>query len=196
MAKRGLSGQLNLFDFWGDTNPEDSIVEMVSLVPEESEQGEEPKVEMVSLMPEEEPKERAPERAEEVPEIAEESGLTEAVQEMQKKTLPKEEFPETPIESRMAEKLQDIPETQEFPEENELPKESNNEQAPVMHKEKKDKNGNVLSEISYLNYNKVFIRNSKYQQGKLFEFENSKEAVDFYITEMMKLTGEDSWDQE
>ena len=65
-----------------------------------------------------------------------------------------------------------------------------------MHKEKKDKNGNVLSEISYLNYNKVFLRNSKYQQGKLFEFENSKEAVDFYITEMMKLTGEDSWDQE
>ena len=72
MAKRGLSGQLNLFDFWGDTNPEDSIVEMVSLIPEEPEQGEEPKVEMVSLMPEEEPKERAPERAEEVPEIAEE----------------------------------------------------------------------------------------------------------------------------
>ena len=69
-------------------------------------------------------------------------------------------------------------------------------QAPVMHKEKKDKNGNVLSEISYLNYNKVFLRNSKYQQGKLFEFENSKEAVEFYITEMMKLTGEDSWDQE
>ena len=176
MAKRGLSGQLNLFDFWGDTNPEDSIVEMVSLVPEEPEEREEPKVEMVSLMPEEEPKERAPET--------------------QKKTVPKAEFPETPIELRMAEKLQDIPETQEFPEENELPKESNNEQAPVMHKEKKDKNGNVLSEISYLNYNKVFIRNSKYQQGKLFEFENSKDAVDFYITEMMKLTGEDSWDQE
>lgn len=128
MAKRGLSGQLNLFDFWGDTNPEDSIVEMVSLVPEEPEETIEP----------EEAKEP--------------------------KVDPKEGEPET--------------------------------QAPVMHKEKKDKNGNVLSEISYLNYNKVFIRNSKYQQGKLFEFENSKDAVDFYITEMMKLTGEDSWDQE
>ena len=66
MAKRGLSGQLNLFDFWGDTNPEDSIVEMVSLIPEE------------------EPKEGEPE--------------------MQKKTVPKEEFPEAPIESRMAER--------------------------------------------------------------------------------------------
>lgn len=135
MAKRGLSGQLNLFDFWGDTNPEDSIVEMVSLIPEETIEPEEAKE------PEEESKEGAPERSEEVPEIT--------------KT-----------------------------------------QAPVMHKEKKDKNGNVLSEISYLNYNKVFLRNSKYQQGKLFEFENSKEAVDFYIIEMMKLTGEDSWDQE
>ena len=138
MAKRGLSGQLNLFDFWGDTNPEDSIVEMVSLVPEEPEETIEPEE---AKEPEEESKEGAPERSEEVPEIT--------------KT-----------------------------------------QAPVMHKEKKDKNGNVLSEISYLNYNKVFLRNSKYQQGKLFEFENSKEAVDFYITEMMKLTGEDSWDQE
>ena len=135
MAKRGLSGQLNLFDFWGDTNPEDSIVEMVSLIPEETIEPEEAKE------PEEESKEGAPERSEEVPEIT--------------KT-----------------------------------------QAPVMHKEKKDKDGNVLSEISYLNYNKVFLRNSKYQQGKLLEFENSKEAVDFYITEMMKLTGEDSWDQE
>ena len=130
MAKRGLSGQLNLFDFWGDTNPEDSIVEMVSLIPEETIEPEEAKE------PEEESKEGAPEMSEEVPEIT--------------KT-----------------------------------------QAPVMHKEKKDKNGNVLSEISYLNYNKVFLRNSKYQQGKLFEFENSKEAVDFYITEVMKLKGED-----
>lgn len=128
MAKRGLSGQLNLFDFWGDTNPEDSIVEMVSLIPEEPEQ-----------------------------------------------TIEPEEAKESKVDSK-----EGAPETQ----------------APVMHKEKKDKNGNVLSEISYLNYNKVFIRNSKYQQGKLFEFENSKDAVDFYITEMMKLTGEDSWDQE
>ena len=135
MAKRGLSGQLNLFDFWGDTNPEDSIVEMVSLIPEETIEPEEAKE------PEEESKEGEPERSEEVPEIT--------------KT-----------------------------------------QAPVMHKEKKDKNGNVLSEISYLNYNKIFLRNSKYPQGKLFEFEQSKEAVDFYISEMRKLTGEDSWDQE
>ena len=187
MAKRGLSGQLNLFDFWGDTNPEDSIVEMVSLVPEEPGLGEETKVEMISLMPE---------SSEELPEIEEASGLTEAVHKTQKKIVPKEEFQKTPIESRMAEKLQDIPEIQEFPEENELPKESHNEHAPVMHKEKKDKNGNVLSEISYLNYNKVFLRNSKYPQGKLFEFEQSKEAVDFYISEMRKLTGEDSWDQE
>ena len=155
MAKRGLSGQLYLFDFWGDTNPEDSIVEMVSLVPEEPEEREEPKVEMVSLMPEEE---KDPEEAV----VPEETIEPEEAKEP--KVDPKEGAPET--------------------------------QAPVMHKEKTDKNGNVLSEISYLNYNKVFIRNSKYQQGKLFEFENSKDAVDFYITEMMKLTGEDSWDQE
>ena len=182
MAKRGLSGQLNLFDFWGDTNPEDSIVEMVSLVPEEPGLGEETKVEMISLMPE---------RSGELPEIAEVTGLTEAVHKTKKKTVSKEKFQKAPTESRMAEKLQDIQKVQEFPEENELPKESNNEQAPVMHKEKKDKNGNILSEISYLNYNKIFLRNSKYPQGKLFEFEHSKEAVDFYISEMMKLTGEE-----
>lgn len=112
MAKRGLPGQLNLFDFWEDTNSEDSIVEMVSLIPAETEAS--------------------------------------------------------------------------FGEDG---------QPPVMHKEAKDKDGRVLAEISYLNYNKVYIKNKEYRQGKLFEFENSKEAVDFYISEMTKLTGEEEWEQ-
>ena len=107
MAKRGLSGQLNLFDFWGDTNPEDSIVEMVSLVPEEPEETIEPEE---AKEPEEESKEGAPERSEEVPEIT--------------KT-----------------------------------------QAPVMHKEKKDKNGNVLSEISYLNTTRYFFGTANISRG-------------------------------
>ncbi len=145
MAKRGLPGQLNLFDFWGDTNSEDSIVEMVSLVPDE------PEVEMVSLMPDE-------------PEF--------------KKVMP--DKPESIV--------------QEIPVETEASF-GEDGQPPVMHKEAKDKEGRVLAEISYLNYNKVYIKNKEYRQGKLFTFENSKEAVDFYISEMMKLTGEEEWEQ-
>ena len=132
MAKRGLPGQLNLFDFWGDTNSEDSIVEMVSLVPDE------PEVEMVSLIPDE------PESV-----VQENSAL-------QEETISESSIAEEP-EASIGE----------------------DEQPPVMHKEAKDKEGSVLAEISYLNYNKVYIKNKEYRQGKLFAFENSKEAVDF-----------------
>lgn len=153
MTKRGLSGQMNLFDFWGDTNSEDSIVEMVSLVPEE------PKVEMVPLMSEEPVFERI-----------------------------------TPAKLREKEiqKTQEVQEAQEDAEEQIVQTVSigDDGKAPVMHKEILDKNGKVSAEISYLNYNKVYIRNLEYKKGRLFEFENSKEAVDFYITEMIKLSGE------
>ncbi len=156
MVKRGLPGQLNLFDFWGDTNSEDSIVEMVSLVPQEQE------VEMVSLIPDEpELKRAAPEKQEDA--VSENSMTEEAAEE-----TVNEEAEEVFVKG----------------------------QTPVMHKETKGKDGSVLAEISYLNYNKVYIKNKEYRQGKLFEFENSKEAVDFYISEMTKLTGEEEWEQE
>lgn len=138
MTKRGLSGQLNLFDFWGDTNSEDSIVEMVSLMPEEPIQEEEMQLEEAVLE-----------------EVQQEEPVQEAVEESARRISVGDEG-----------------------------------KAPVMHKEITDKKGNVTAEISYLNYNKVYIQNDEYGQGRLFEFENSKDAVDFYITEMTKLTGE------
>lgn len=173
MSKRGLPGQLNLFDFWGDANSEDSIVEMVSLVPDETE------VEMVSLIPDE------PESQKVIPDEPESEKVISDEPET-KKVIPDE--PESIVQENSALQEETISESC-IAEEAEASF-GEDGQPPVMHKEAKDKEGRVLAEISYLNYNKVYIKNKEYRQGKLFEFENSKEAVDFYISEMMKLTGE------
>lgn len=144
MSKRGFSGQLNLFDFWGDTNSEDSIVEMVSLVPDDLPVFESVKAEDL-LSGESKDKENI---------VAEEK-----------------------IQIEKSSK-----ETEASNEENHL---------VVMHKEVRGKDLSIIAEISYMNYNKVFLKNENYPKGQLFEFDNSKEAVDFYITQMMLLTGEE-----
>ena len=56
----------------------------------------------------------------------------------------------------------------------------------VMHKEKVDAKGTVIAEISYLNYNKVYLQREG-EAGNTRCFENSKEAVDYYLDEMLKL---------
>ena len=55
----------------------------------------------------------------------------------------------------------------------------------AMHKCRTDSRGKVISEITYVNYNKVIL----FKEGvtREFQFDNSKEAVDFYVDEMMKL---------
>ena len=55
----------------------------------------------------------------------------------------------------------------------------------AMNKCRTDSRGKVISEITYVNYNKVIL----FKEGvtREFQFDNSKEAVDFYVDEMMKL---------
>lgn len=55
----------------------------------------------------------------------------------------------------------------------------------VMHKHKTDARGNIISEISYVDYNKVIL--TKDGATKEYQFDNSKDAVDFYVDEMLKL---------
>lgn len=131
MSRKGLSGQLSMFDFWG-AQAGDGEVEMVSLMPE----------------PEEQVKE-SPKTTKEVPVEVEAEVETDDIP-----VMPVEKMPEG--------------------------------DSPVMHSEKRDSRGKVLAEISYLNYNKVFLRREG-EEGETFQFDNSKEAVDFYIAEMLKL---------
>lgn len=131
MSRKGLSGQLSMFDFWG-AQAGDGEVEMVSLMPE----------------PEEQVKE-SPKTTKEVPVEVEAEVETDDIP-----VMPVEKMPEG--------------------------------DTPVMHSEKRDSRGKVLAEISYLNYNKVFLRREG-EEGETFQFDNSKEAVDFYIAEMLKL---------
>lgn len=131
MSRKGLSGQLSMFDFWG-AQAGDGEVEMVSLMPEPEEQ----------------------------------------VKESPKTTK------EVPVEDEAEVETDDIPvmPVEKMPEGD----------SPVMHSEKRDRRGKILAEISYLNYNKVFLRREG-EEGETFQFDNSKEAVDFYIAEMLKL---------
>lgn len=50
---------------------------------------------------------------------------------------------------------------------------------PVMHKIMGDK------EIAYYDYNRVYIKKGKQDKGHFYEFASSKEAVDFYIEQMI-----------
>lgn len=58
--------------------------------------------------------------------------------------------------------------------------------ASVMHREVFYADGSLKGEISYLNYNKVYIKRPG-QEGEIKAFDNSKDAVDYYIDEMQKL---------
>lgn len=147
MSRKGLSGQLSMFDFWG-AQAGDGEVEMVSLMPEPEEQVEVP--------------------AEIEPEVPDNASA------------------EVEAEVVVAEaSVEKIPEKQVNREKRRKPVVESGE-SPVMHSEKRDSRGKVLAEISYLNYNKVFLRREG-EEGETFQFDNSKEAVDFYIAEMLKL---------
>ena len=137
MSRKGLAGQLSMFDFWG-AQAGAGEVEMVSLMPE----------------PEEQVKE-SPKTTKEVPvEVEAEVAIAEV-------------------------SVEKTPEKRENPV-------GESGDTPVMHSEKRDRRGKILEEISYVNYNKVFLQREG-DEGETFQFDNSKEAVDFYIAEMLKL---------
>lgn len=79
----------------------------------------------------------------------------------------------------------DASEEAEVSEETEKPEKPERNQ-PVMHKEVRNNDGTIKAEVSYYNYNKVMVRRPNEEpEWKLFD--NSKDAVDFYIDEMLKL---------
>lgn len=53
----------------------------------------------------------------------------------------------------------------------------------AMHREKRDADGNIVAEISYINYNKVLIRR-KGHEDIIKLFDNSYDAVDYYVSNM------------
>lgn len=53
----------------------------------------------------------------------------------------------------------------------------------AMHREKRDADGDIVAEISYINYNKVLIRR-KGHEDILKSFDNSYDAVDYYVSNM------------
>lgn len=53
----------------------------------------------------------------------------------------------------------------------------------AMHREKRDADGDIVAEISYINYNKVLIRR-KGHEDILKSFDNSYDAVDYYVANM------------
>lgn len=171
MARRSMAGQLNMFDFW------DNLVQ-----PEDGGQ-----VQMVSLIPEEEPKQ---ERAEEVDEeAAQEEPVT------QKAILPEAETFETvdagttgmdlkPEETVQEKQVQEEPVTQ---------KATLQETAPVMQKQVLNPDGSIKAEVAFYNYNKVCVKREN-EPEEWREFDNSKEAVEYYMEEMLKLQPENGFE--
>lgn len=167
MARRSMAGQLNMFDFW------DNLVQ-----PEDGGQ-----VQMVSLIPEEEPKQ---ERAEEVDE---EAAQEEPV--AQKAVLPEAETFET-VDAGSAEA---VSAGAERPREKEpvAQKALSPESAPVMQKQVLNPDGSIKAEVAFYNYNKVCVKREN-EPEEWREFDNSKEAVEYYMEEMLKLQPENGFE--
>lgn len=153
MARRSVTGQLNMFDFWSNLDPKENGAE----------------VQMVSLIPDEE----VSETDKNVFEASTENASTEELVETAPVVAGERELELNPTET-IDDRQTTHPEKKD---------------APVMHKEIRDKEGNVIAEISYFNYNKIYIKREN-EEAKWLLFDNSKEAVDCYIEEMLKLEGE------
>lgn len=194
MARRGLTGQLNMFDYFRNMDASTS--------------GE---VEMVSLMPWEEEPEAEPEGVQEVvqesiPEVITEP-LTEFVPETVVEINPKQEIEQEPqptselvrrmktprasMKSKFAEStsMPETPEQMNVPEKMEKPVQTvATAGAPVMSRDYVIDGRKI--EIAYINYNKVRITESG-NEPEIFEFASSKEAVDYYVQRMQEFEPEE-----
>lgn len=171
MARRSMAGQLNMFDFW------DNLVQ-----PEDGGQ-----VQMVSLIPEEEPKQ---ERAEEVDEeTAQEEPVAQNVGAPEPENFAKVDAGMTGMDLKPGEtvpekKVQEEPVTQ---------KAFLQESAPVMQKQVLNPDGSIKAEVAFYNYNKVCVKREN-EPEEWREFDNSKEAVEYYMEEMLKLQPENGFE--
>jgi hypothetical protein len=62
----------------------------------------------------------------------------------------------------------------------------NPSEAPVMHRESRNADGTIKAEISFYNYNRVCVKRQN-EEAVWKNFDNSKDAVDYYMEEMLKL---------
>lgn len=196
MAKRGMSGQINMFDFFSGGSM-DGEVEMVSLFPgdgsfEDISEGSDELasgIQEIKDEPEPEPVVEA------VPEIKPEP-VVEAKPEpkpaVAKKTVAKPKAKPEPVKE-----VEPVPEP-EVVEEKPQPKAKvvkkvavNDASAPIMHKEVLDAKGHIIAQIAFRNYNRVSLQLPG-EEMREYQFDSSKEAVDFYIGELWKLGSEES----
>ena len=174
MAKKNLAGQLNMFDVFREL---ENNMETAG------------EVEMVSLMPETEPavqhdhgvkpqKKREPDCIQEEDDMSLKTISGTAIDD--NKTVENEVVENKTAENETAEhKIEDIDIKEHEIHTNATEKISD----VAMHREKHDADGNVIAEISYINYNKVLIRR-KGHDDILKCFDNSHDAVDYYVENM------------
>ena len=174
MAKKNLAGQLNMFDVFREL---ENNMETAG------------EVEMVSLMPETEPavqhdhgvkpqKKREPDCIQEEADMSLKTISGTAIDE--NKTVENEVVENETAENEIAEhRIEDIDIKEHEIHTNATEKISD----VAMHREKHDADGNVIAEISYINYNKVLIRR-KGHDDILKCFDNSHDAVDYYVENM------------
>lgn len=178
MARKGLTGQLNMFDlFKSMENVPMGEVQMVSLMPEdEPEELEQPQVEELPWV-------------EEVPQVEEVFTTEEKIVKTPRKVVKSKRVDVPREQERPREKGQ--PQEQELPREKEQPRKKE-----VVHQNDKPAmsrqyiiDGKDL-EIAYINYNKVRITREG-EEPEVYLFESSKEAVDFYVQKMQELEPEE-----
>lgn len=190
MARKGLAGQLNMFDLF--KSMEDipmGEVQMVSLMPEDED---EPQVEEIPQVVD------TPQVEETAPVVeAEESKVEIQVQKIEKTAVKKETTPR----KKAKKTVEMIPEKVEPVPEPEPVKEESDEESfrPTVKVQRITSSGNdkpamcrqyVIDgkqlEIAYINYNKVRITREG-QEPELYEFDSSKDAVDYYVQRMQEL---------
>ena len=157
MARRGMTGQLNMFDFFRElesNSPQNGELEMVSLMPS----FEEDEIPVSSV--EHEP----------MPEVVKEENTknTEAIE--TKKEL--EIFEESEVIQELKQSTYTSVNI------------DTSHDRPVMQRTYTTKQGIV--EIAYINYSKVRVSGPG-QETEIKEFASSKEAVDYYVEQMQKL---------
>ena len=67
------------------------------------------------------------------------------------------------------------------------------ESAPVMQKQVLNPDGSIKAEVAFYNYNKVCVKREN-EPEEWREFDNSKEAVEYYMEEMLKLQPENGFE--
>ena len=211
MARKGLAGQLNMFDFF--KSMEDipmGEVQMVSLMPEdELEVVAEPEVIEETDVVEE------PTLVEETPQAVEVLHVAEVVesqneieiqeQEIEKTAVKKETTPRKKTKKAVEQPVETIPKKVEPVSIPELEKAERDEESsrPTVKVQRITSSGNdkpamcrqyVIDgrqlEIAYINYNKVRITREG-QEPEVHVFESSKDAVDYYVQKMQELEPEE-----